>query len=82
MQDVIEKQEEEAWISQYTRSTSRDEREERSSTKGFTVMGAPWSGPESKEEFPAINSTSSSLSAVKTPLWGPSTSGPKLPRAV
>ncbi len=82
MQDVIEKQEEEYLRNQYTRNTSREERKDYSgSSKGFMVEGAPWSG-EGKEEFPAINSTSSTGSATtfKTPLWGPSTSGPKLPK--
>ena len=82
MQDVIEKQEEADLRNQYTRNTSREERRDNSGTsKGFMVKGAPWSG-ENKEEFPAINSTSSGPGPApfKTPLWGPSSSGPKLPK--
>ena len=83
MQDVIDKQEEEAWISQYTRNPSREDARDRSEgSKGFSVKGAPWSG-ETKEEFPAINNGPSiPPPAFQTPLWGPSSSGPKLPKAI
>ena len=80
MQDVIEKQEEEELMSQYTRSTSREERKEKSgSSKGFSVKDAPWS--VSTEEFPAIGN-SSGPGTMKTPSWGPSSSGPKLPKHI
>ena len=85
MQDVIERQEEEELRSQYTRNTSREERRnDTGNNKGFTVSGAPWSGDSATEDFPSIVGKTSPTPPVlaKTPLWGPSSTGPKLPKAV
>ena len=80
MQDVIEKQEEEDLMNQYTRRPNQREKHETSPAhKGFVVAGAPWS-VGSTEEFPAIGTTTSVLQ--KTPAWGPSSMGPKLPKTV
>lgn len=83
MQDVIEKQEEEELRNQYTRNTSKEERRnDGGNNKGFTVSGAPWSGDSVIEEFPTITNTSPTPVTAKTPLWGPSSTGPKIPKAV
>lgn len=83
MQDVIERQEEEELRSQYTRNSSQEERRNNSGTsKGFMVSGAPWSGESGSEEFPSITNSSPTPPTTKTPLWGPSSTGPKIPKAV
>lgn len=75
MQDVIEKQEEQDILDQYTRrNTKSTEEKSKSSHAGYVVVGAPWSG-SSGEEFPAIGGPTTSS---KAPTWGPSTLGPKL----
>ena len=75
MQDVIEKQEEQDLIDQYTRRPVRhNEHKTKQSEAGYVVVGAPWSGSNT-EEFPAIGGASTSQ---KPPTWGPSTLGPKL----
>lgn len=74
MQDVIDKQEEQDLINQYTRRTiQHKEQKPQSLSSGFVVKQAPWSGTTT-DDFPAIGSSVSQ----KAPTWGPST-GPKLP---
>uniref|UniRef100_A0A1X7SY17 K Homology domain-containing protein n=2 Tax=Amphimedon queenslandica TaxID=400682 RepID=A0A1X7SY17_AMPQE len=75
MQDVIEKQEEQDLLNQYTRRTAKPlEDTAKGSRTGYVVKGAPWSGSEG-DEFPAIGGPANTS---KAPTWGPSSLGPKL----
>jgi len=76
MQDVIEKDEEEAMMKQYMRP--KDSRGQNSNQqqddRGFVVRGGPWSA--SNEDFPSLGG---GAAAPRKMQWGPSMLGPKLP---
>lgn len=80
MQDVIERDEEEALMRQYTRQTkeSSGSRGRHGSAKGFVVVDAPWS---SSEDFPSLGGSGAmGGTGGKKAQWGPSSRGPNLPR--
>lgn len=97
MQDVLERDEEMQLMRQYTRPQATSSGQSRSSTStGFVVRDAPWSGP-SAEEFPslgaktsevkppvqtapAVAAQKSSWGSAQKPKWGPSVLGPKIPQ--
>lgn len=77
MQDVMEKEEERALMSQYTMAPSRQhENDDRRGASGFVVRGAPWSGPGRQQEpsltddkeFPTIGSETKPSTSI---VWGP-----------
>ena len=96
MQDVLERDEEQQLMRQYTRPQAVSGNQSRSSTStGFVVRDAPWSGP-SAEEFPTLGAKKdevtppvqtappvatqkSSWGPTQKPKWGPSVLGPKIP---
>ena len=70
MQDVIERDEEQALMRQYTRSKeSIGGQSSKSSDSGFVVRGGPWSS--SVEDFPSLGGgpTGNVTGGAK---WGPS----------
>ena len=76
MQDVIEKDEEEALKRQYSRPKEKGKYgNQQQSGTGFVVQGAPWSA--GTEDFPSLGGPGGS--APKKMQWGPSMLGPKLP---
>ena len=77
MQDIIEKDEQEALMRQYVHSKdSRAPLPKQNPNKGYVVTGAPWSS--TGEDFPML---SSGGIAPRKAQWGPSALGPKLPRS-
>ncbi len=78
MQDVIEKDEEEALMKQYTRSrnTRGHHSNQQQDEQGFKVRGGPWSA--SNDDFPTLGG---GPAAPRKMQWGPSMLGPKLPSA-
>lgn len=76
MQDIIEKDEEEALKKQYSRpkDSGNSQANQQQSNQGFVVRGGPWSA--SNEDFPSLGGGSI---APKKMQWGPSMLGPKLP---
>lgn len=76
MQDIIERDEQEALTRQYTRSKHTEApTSKQNAGEGYVITGAPWSN--SGEDFPTL--TSGGV-APRKPQWGPSALGPKLPR--
>ena len=76
MQDVIEKDEEEALRQQYTlpKNSHYNHTNQQHSNQGFVVRGGPWSA--NSEDFPTLGEGGT---APKKMQWGPSMLGPKLP---
>ncbi|XP_065187615.1 vigilin-like [Sycon ciliatum] len=71
MQEIQERDEERALMSQYTQAPSRQMERERANTgnSSFVVRDAPWSAQlENEQEFPTMGAASKSSSA---PSWGP-----------
>ena len=79
MQDVIERDEEQALMRQYTRpKASHGGPGGPGSAHGFVVSNAPWS---SSEDFPSLGGGGSVGGAGgQRTQWGPSSRGPNLPR--
>lgn len=84
MQDVSEKDEEEALMKQYTRQ--KDSRgkygNQHQSDQGFVVRGGPWSA--GTDDFPSLGAGGPGAEGGAAPppkkmQWGPSMLGPKLP---
>ena len=76
MQDVIERDEEEALKKHYTRpkNSCGNLSNQQNSDQGFMVRGGPWSA--STEDFPTLGGGNA---APMKKQWGPSMLGPKLP---
>lgn len=85
MQDVIERDEEEALMKQYTKPKDPRGKQgnQQQSGQGFVVRGGPWS--PATEDFPSLGAGggggAGSVAAPppKKMQWGPSMLGPKLP---
>lgn len=81
MQDVIEKDEEQALMKQYTRPNPSRGRyaNQQQSDQGFVVRGGPWSA--ANEDFPSLGAGEAGTTAPppRKKQWGPSMLGPKLP---
>ena len=76
MQDVIEKDEEQAMMKKYTRPKNSHDNMSNAQHpgQGFMVRGGPWSAMT--EDFPSLGG--GNTAPIKK-QWGPSMLGPKIP---
>jgi len=67
LQDAIDKENLKAYEQAPLKQMQQQQRQEKKSTNGFEVKGAPWQGA-SDDAFPTLGGASA---VVSTPVWGP-----------